>query len=48
MVFLLKKDFRRNVKFKDYIGDVCFKYFYKSYKGMISDMIKIIKVNYYV
>lgn len=39
---------RRNVKIKDYIGDVCFKNCYKSYKGMISDMIKIIEVNYYV
>lgn len=47
MVFLLKKDLMWN-GFKDYIGDVCFKYFYKSNKGMISDMIKIIKVNYYV
>lgn len=31
-----------------YIGDVCFKYLHKSYKGMISDMTKTIKANHHV
>lgn len=48
MASLSKKDSRRNAKFKDYIGDVCFKYLHKSYKGMISDMIKTIEANHHV